>query len=113
MWYTTSLHKACAENYVVILHELLTNATSVADVIECQSSDGWTPLHIGVFFNHLQIVKLLLESGANSFAKTSKGVTAFHIACSRGHIRMLKLLMSERFCSKLLHSFLLKQPNNT
>ena len=99
MWYTTSLHKACAENYVVILHELLTNATSAADVLKCRSRDGWTPLHVAVFLNHLQIVKLLLESGANSFAITSKGLTAFHIACSRGHIRMLKLLMSESFAA--------------
>jgi ankyrin len=95
IWHTTPLHKACAENYVVVLRELLASATHPTEVLEYQSSDGWTPLHTAVFLNHLQIVKILLENGADPLVVTSKGVTAFHIACSRGHVLMLKLLMSE------------------
>ena len=54
--------------------------------VNCHVSDGRksTPLHLASGFNRTQIVKLLLDRGADVHAKDKGGLIALHNACSYG-----------------------------
>ena len=93
-WHLKPLHRLCAENYVVALPAIIEAAESVSDILESHDANGWTPLHVAVFLNHMQCAKILLKFGADPFATTVHGSSAFHIASSRGHQLMIKLLIS-------------------
>jgi ankyrin repeat protein len=56
---------------------------------------GRTALHLAAMNGHLEIVKLLLEHGADVNAKTKEGYgyTALHSAASNGHLEIVKLLL--------------------
>lgn len=46
------------------------------------SADGWTPLHLAVFFSRLNIVRVLLKSGAdvNAISKSGERLSPLHSA---------------------------------
>lgn len=47
---------------------------------------------------HLEIVKLLLEKGADMYASSdTHGFTALHMASKRGHLEVVKLLLKKRY----------------
>jgi CubicO group peptidase (beta-lactamase class C family) len=50
--------------------------------IEIASSEGSTPLFVAAFFCRTEIVKVLLENGANKYARNADGATAFDIVAS-------------------------------
>ncbi|EEQ98649.1 serine-threonine protein kinase, putative [Perkinsus marinus ATCC 50983] len=50
---------------------------SVNDAID---KDGWTPLHHAAFMNHVDVVRYLLEKGANPKMPNKFGRTVIHIA---------------------------------
>jgi ankyrin repeat protein len=55
---------------------------------------GFTPLILAVAQNEINVVKFLLDNGANLEAKSHQGDTALIIACSvRNHIEMVKILV--------------------
>lgn len=43
------------------------------DIVNAKDANGWTPLHEGVRGGHLEVVKLLVQNGADVNAKTSNG----------------------------------------
>ena len=49
--------------------------TSEADVNHASESDGLTAFHLAAVAGHVEIVKLLLERGADAAAKTHAGYT--------------------------------------
>ena len=51
-------------------------------------------MHIAFQENHLEIVKLLIYSGANIENKTKEGATPLHIASLNGHLAIVKHLIS-------------------
>jgi hypothetical protein len=56
---------------------------------------GSTPLHYAILTNHVEIVKLLLEHGADVKARYRGGSTALHLAAGRGHTEIGRLLISK------------------
>ncbi len=62
--------------------------------VNAQTSDGTyrTPLHITMEFNRVDVVRVLLEHGANVGAKDWQGRTPLQIASERGYDEIMKLL---------------------
>ncbi len=48
----------------------------------------WTPIHISAVYDHLGLVKLLLERGADLHAMNDEGVTPYQLLLERGHREM-------------------------
>ena len=53
---------------------------------------GYTPLHVACMRGDLEMVRLLVESGADVFAKSEIDTTPFASARLAGHDRICKLL---------------------
>lgn len=56
-----------------------------------RSDDGETPLHVACFFGHKEVVRLLLDHGADASAK-NRDVTPLH-PCQAGDFEVVELLM--------------------
>ncbi|MDI7190364.1 ankyrin repeat domain-containing protein [Leptospira santarosai] len=68
-----------------------------SDTINSLSHDGWSALHLASYFGHLEIVRLLISSGADlgitSKSKLSYGNTALHSAVATGKKDVVELLL--------------------
>jgi ankyrin repeat protein len=64
------------------------------NLVRIEDSDGYTPLHRATYNNHIEVVKLLIESGANVSSRTSDGWQPIHSAAKWQHIQLLDLLVS-------------------
>jgi ankyrin repeat protein len=53
---------------------------------------GRTPLHVASYDGALEVVRLLLEYGADVEVKNNDGQTALQYAAERGHDEVLELL---------------------
>jgi ankyrin repeat protein len=62
------------------------------------SADGWTPLHLAVFFGRINIVQLLLNKGAdiNAPSKNDQRVMPLHSALANPHNAAVAQLLIER-----------------
>ena len=92
-WQSSSIHKACYENDLISLPVLLESLSEASALSVCDNL-GWTPLHVSVYMNRLEAVRLLLSKGADIFLPTVRGHTALHLACYRGYVDMVRLLIS-------------------
>ena len=63
--------------------------------INANDMNGMTPFLVAVHFGHLEMVKFLLQSGANINAKTYCNTNAMNIASSQNHKMILKLLIDK------------------
>eukprot|EP00731_Ephydatia_muelleri_P034271 Em0053g17a len=54
--------------------------------------DGWSPLHASCYGGHLDVVKTLLEAGANINQAMKDGRTSLDLAVKRGHNATIQLL---------------------
>ncbi|WP_439638828.1 ankyrin repeat domain-containing protein [Nevskia sp.] len=55
---------------------------------------GWSPLHFATFFSdQTDILKVLLDAGANVNAQNDRGITALYFAAATGHEKQVKLLL--------------------
>lgn len=68
--------------------------TNGAD-INCKDNQGLTPLHWAVFYNAEEMVKLLLQKGADKTIESKKGKTAWDIAEDDGDVWKLKKRVPE------------------
>jgi ankyrin repeat protein len=102
--------KQCEENEInnkIDLNEEILKAAENGDIhrvkeclkidknlLQIHDSDGYTALHRATYNNHIEVVKLLIESGANVSSRTSDGWQPIHSAAKWGHIQILDLLVS-------------------
>ena len=57
-------------------------------------NSDFTPLHWAVYYNHTEMVRFLLDRGADTEETTSDNQeTALHIACREGEPNIIKLLL--------------------
>ncbi|KYN35188.1 Protein BAT4 like protein [Trachymyrmex septentrionalis] len=53
---------------------------------------GWTPLMSAAYYGHLEIVKFLLNLGANKKTRDKSGLTAAQLALKRNYLNIVALL---------------------
>jgi len=71
---------------------LLERGADVNAQISGSYNPGRTPLHVTMEFNRVEVVRALLEHGANVDAEDSEGRTPFEIASVKGYDEIMKLL---------------------
>jgi ankyrin repeat protein len=59
------------------------------------NNEGWTPLNSASSRRYIDIVKLLLEKGADMTVVTNEGWTPLKLASYHGHIDIVKLLLEK------------------
>lgn len=57
------------------------------------NNDGWTPLHYAAFAGHAEIVRLLIERGADTEAAAPNGQTALILAARAGRLDAVRALV--------------------
>jgi uncharacterized protein len=64
-------------------------------LLEAQSSDGWTPLHLAAFFGQAELAKALIDAGAKVDARSSNAMknTPLHAAAAGGQAAVVELLL--------------------
>ncbi|MGB6019304.1 MAG: ankyrin repeat domain-containing protein [Sulfurimonadaceae bacterium] len=70
--------------------EMLMNNYAANDAID---NFGWSALMFGVYYNHIDIVTFMLESGVNPNQVSPQGLTALKIAQEHKRIKMVDLLL--------------------
>ncbi|CAD8115795.1 unnamed protein product [Paramecium sonneborni] len=91
----TVLHLACLHNNKKLTELTLTycrnsnliNQTQMMEFINIQNKDGFTPLHMASFKGNLEIIKLLLQIGANVNIQTNTGLSVLHMSVQGDHIK--------------------------
>lgn len=74
--------------------ETLRNFISTdSDLINCRDADLYTPLHRACYNNHIQVVKFLLENGANIHAESLEGWKPLHSAAHWSQTEAAALLI--------------------
>lgn len=87
----TSLHLACAENNLPLVHLLA--SYSICN-INARDQMGRTSLHWASLAGNASIVQLLLARGANDAIVDSLiGASAMHYACSKNHAQCVSVLL--------------------
>ena len=104
-----AIHLACRDNLVNILRSLLepisaeeqkrnnydASVQNIPHNLNSKNYEGHTCLHIASSFNHMDIVKTLIDNNANINARAEKsGRTILHEAAWSGKINMVKYLIS-------------------
>lgn len=87
-----TIHEACAAGLTSYLEAIIQQAPAVVNE---WSSQGFTPLTIAVYFNKVDIVRLLLSKkvNPNAVTKNEQLTTALHIAASNNNEEIGKLLI--------------------
>lgn len=62
--------------------------------INTKTENGYTPLHIAVYKNNIELVELLLSNGANTNLVSNSGETPLSIALGKGSYMIANLLVS-------------------
>jgi FOG: Ankyrin repeat len=62
----------------------------------CLRQAGYTPLHVACHFGQVNMVRFLLQHGANVDTSTSFGYTPLHQAAQQGHILVISLLLENK-----------------
>lgn len=77
---------------------------SATEYLELCDFEGRTTLMIAAFFNQKDVVRQLLEWGANQVARDSKKETAMDIAKRLGHEDVAKIMKAHQNAKSLQHS---------
>lgn len=92
----TLLHLAIISGHVMLAKVFIEVApwTQCLDIYNDKLRQ--TPLHLAVLMKQLEIVRLLLDNGANPEMFDHKGDTALHIACRSGNVTMVNEILKRR-----------------
>lgn len=85
------IHDAVESNNVERVKELL---SSDAKLVNATTSGGTTPLHLASAMDSAELVKLMLEKGADVNAKTAKGYSPLHWAAHMNATNVAPLLLA-------------------
>ncbi|KAF8791198.1 Ankyrin-1 like protein [Argiope bruennichi] len=97
----TCAHIAAQKGSVAVIKGLMKFDPKL--VTTARSKNNSTALHQAASGGNADVVKVLLESGANPTDETDEGYTALHLAAKYGHVEVLHALksaMSWRYASK-------------
>jgi ankyrin repeat protein len=87
---SSPLHIAAGEGHVQLCSVLLEHRQ--VDIEACNGG-GATVLHLAAEYGHVDVVKLLLNRGANVAALSSRGETPLHFAVKNGHRLVCSILL--------------------
>jgi ankyrin repeat protein len=86
-----NVHDACEEGDLEVVRELIT--TSPSEIWKTDEICYFSALHVAANHGHLEIVKLLLDAGADINRKSKSGETPLHLAVTKNHIDVVKCLL--------------------
>jgi ankyrin repeat protein len=87
-----SLHFAAGQGNVTFVGAVLARFPESVRDVDC---DGWTPLHWACRQRFARMVTMLLDYGADRYARTKRGWLAAHVAMYHGFIPLLELLQTD------------------
>jgi ankyrin repeat protein len=87
-----SLNVAIWKEDLDVVDHLLEEMPALANW--CDPSTGNCPLHIAARTGNIQVMRMLLEVGADKDKCSHKGYTALHVAAWSGFVPCVKLLLS-------------------
>ncbi|XP_068025375.1 ankyrin repeat domain-containing protein 16 isoform X2 [Melanerpes formicivorus] len=87
--YKRPLHEAASMGHGECVSYLLERGASV----DCLKKADWTPLMMACTRPNLEVIKALVEHGANPLLKNKDGWNCFHIASREGHPHVLHYLL--------------------
>ena len=89
----TALHVAARFGHAECASILMSgNGLKKANIELSENSFGWTPLHVACVDGHFEVVKLLIEAGADLEKADDSGWTAKEHATLRGHMDIARAL---------------------
>lgn len=88
------LHASIAGNHMNLVHMLLEKGADIDSRCEGELRKGFTPLHVAVHFDRLEIAKLLIAQGANLSIPNSESLTPLAYASSKGSAEMAELIQT-------------------
>lgn len=90
---TNLLHRAVRENSLKVVSEVL--KAGYKHNIDAKTQDGQTAVHLSCQHPDEQILKLLIEAGANVNCRDSRGDTPLHYACRNLNSEMTRILLEQ------------------
>ena len=100
----SKLHKAAAAGDIKEVQRLVDVTTGTA-LVDPLKGDGTTPLITAAMMGHADVVKLLLEEGAEPNKAGMNGATALQIAASMGHLEVMAMLLENGAMADAPHKF--------
>ncbi|KAM6293483.1 ankyrin repeat domain-containing protein 16 isoform 2-T3 [Porphyrio hochstetteri] len=88
--YKRPLHEAASMGHGECVSYLLERGASV----DCLKKADWTPLMMACTRQNVEVIKTLVEHGANPLLKNKDGWNCFHIASREGHPQVLQYLLA-------------------
>jgi ankyrin repeat protein len=91
----TVFFEACAEGRAEFVRDMVANEPGLARAENPSAQHlGWTGLHSAAQRGHVELVRLLLEAGANANAREAGDNTyALHWAAAQGHVECVRALL--------------------
>lgn len=92
----TPVHRLCYRGMSKLLNQIIEQPSLGSRLnLDCKSDTGSCPLHIAVSgFGDIDMIKYLLELGADAGAKDSDRMTALHYACKLKKLDVVKELLA-------------------
>jgi len=87
----TGLHLACWKGHARVVWWFLLKSTVALDTQNCF---GFTPLHLAILGDHVDIIAMMLSKGANAMLANCDQNTSLHLAAMKGNLEIIKLLVS-------------------
>ena len=104
------LHKACRNNDISEVVQILYSDFIDLFSIDAQNNEGETPLHLACQYNHRQVIEMLVLKGADPTIKNGRNLTPEQLAAERNDFdNISEILNINALCDKMHQTALLKQ----
>lgn len=67
-----------------------------ADLEAATTEKGITPLHSAAADGHCEVMRMLIDAGANPNSRRSTGATPLYMAAQGGHVDAIKVLLGAK-----------------